>query len=510
MFDYLFATPYTPRSPSDRSGDLLGWRRLRQRLQRELFQPFTVLTSRRHLAELLLLALRLVSDDRLVFPDKKASLYLRLRHIEILFGLASIAADNIKTIGQLRDAADENPFKVLNIERVQRYLDKYLKKYPTSQPSGVTFCYAKEAGTYIDNLSYGIGPHYMSALRRFKLVDDNRKLETNAEKLLRIKKGDYEQIRTIVSKWLNDKVGVEFEDLKNLKKLVLNDFHIETKQRERAAEWRRYVQQIPEFSDSVFLTLCNSILEQSESTAELRFCAYVVAFSESNESAQKLKECLIKCRTFEVVTALADFLFYCLINFSEGYTRYRDENLVATKNSHSESEKKLSVFIAANRSWLPRIVGQLIEAVKYAESLAIPELCDFPGLRTNKDTIDDEVVRNVLEAILRRHCNIKGSILSMVDFREVDNDLILSRTDRQQEDLGKAQLLQKKLSESVEVPELIRKSDTLDKEALPTRFKADEAWKEFIDGNFLWQTFGTWFGFLKYQWDENATLGDKS
>lgn len=69
LLDYLYATPYTPIAPSDRSGDLLGWSRLRQKLQRELFPAFTVLTPRRTSAEMLLLYLKILNDEGLRKSD---------------------------------------------------------------------------------------------------------------------------------------------------------------------------------------------------------------------------------------------------------------------------------------------------------------------------------------------------------------------------------------------------------------------------------------------------------
>ena len=91
---YLYATPYTPITASDRSGDLLGWSHLRQQLQRDLFPAFTVLTPRRTSAEVLLLYIKILQDAEIKPHLPKQSRQKLLRHLEVLFGLAKQPVPN--------------------------------------------------------------------------------------------------------------------------------------------------------------------------------------------------------------------------------------------------------------------------------------------------------------------------------------------------------------------------------------------------------------------------------
>lgn len=122
ILHYLYATPYTSITASDRSGDLLGWSHLRQQLQRDVFPAFTVLTPRRTSAEVLLLYIKILQDAEIKPHLPKQSRQKLLRHLEVLFGLASVSSKDVKSFPDLLDASENNPYRILNIERIREYL----------------------------------------------------------------------------------------------------------------------------------------------------------------------------------------------------------------------------------------------------------------------------------------------------------------------------------------------------------------------------------------------------
>lgn len=483
MLNYLFATPYTPRAPSDRSGDLLGWSRLRQKLQRCLFPPFTVLTPRRTSAEVLLLYLKLLKDNQIKFPDQERQ--KNLRHLEILFGIASVVTENVQDISDLIKAAENNPYNILNIERIRQYL-------ANRQNTGEPLCYSRKEKDYFTNLSYGIGPHYSASLRRFGLVDEVDQLTKGGQKLVPcIKK--YQIVENIVIKWFDKTRGVTLNDLKNLKKYVWDT--IDKKHKERTNQWLNYVQNSTELKSTFFSKLCEYIIQilPVDSTEAFQYQIYRIAF----ENNIKLRNCLVECRTFEVVTALADFLLYSLILFSESSGNIDNSDNQSFQNIHVDTIKKLSVFIKHNQIWLSPVISRLFTALEQARRLGNMELCNFPGLPNKGDTSNTAIITNVLKAILERHKRQKGSTMTFVDFddHEETGDIVLKRTDRQQDDLNAATELQKILvrqHKTAPLPELI--NENTPPQDFQVLLQNDKVWKDFIAGNFLWHTFGTWFG----------------
>lgn len=477
MLEYLFTTPYTPRSSSERSGDLLGWRRLRQKLQRQLFAPFTVLTPKRCLAEVLMISLRLIHDPELseILPRARRSEERKLfRHLEILFGLASIfGVRSPKNFAELRNNAPQNPYRILNIERVQAFLEDCLENHPNASELGY-----KTGCNYLDKLPYGIGPHYMSSLIRFGIVNESRRLNKTKTDLFPLKRNEYEQIREIVSHWFGS--GVTFEELKILHNAIWQKLTINYDKRSEL--WLTYINETPVLSGTVLLTLCDLIYKRNIKAAtadELKLKVYELALDNARNGGQKgsidLLVCLVKCRTFEVVTTLADFLLYCLILFAED----------------SGGKNTLKAFCRTNSSWLHQVTVRLAEALRLAQELGLTELHNWLELPSKGKSIGEI---NVLRAILARHFRIKGSSMTFVDYSE-SSDLLM-RTEKHQDDLGKARTLILKFPTEgpIPLPELIRK-DTL-KESVGNLFGNDEVWESFIGGNFLWQTFGNWFYFL--------------
>lgn len=500
LLDYLFATPFTPSTPSDRSGDLLSWSRIRRRLQRRLFPPFTVLTPRRHSAEIRLLMEMIITSDDLPAPFKtmtncRSRLKL-MRHLEILFGLASLVNENVKDLPSLIEAAQENPCGILNIERIRQYLEH-------RKDSSSSFVCSESPDDYMANLAYGIGPHYTVCLREFDMMRkrgeffDNEKFKTVLKK---------------VANWGNQTRRSSFksflDDLKFLNnyswKEIFKDFDSRTK------FWISLLESSDKLKHSflyqIYLHARSKLPENLplDSADALRQRIYESVFASAR--GLDLYWCLVECRIFEVLTALADFLIYSLIAYATPQYEI-SEDAGGDSRAQRSRGKKLSTFIDNNISWLPGVTAHLYETIKQArfckekmaDSCQIPEL-SFPDLRLDKGVFGRREIREVLLFILNRHARTKGSGMTFVNILEDDQDVVLIRTDRQQAGLDSAKKIQEALIQGdVRLPGLINlNADFVDFDQL---FKNDSFWASFVANNFLWATFGRWFGFVKQKDD---------
>lgn len=431
-----------------------------------------------------MISLRLIHDPELseILPQVRRSKEKKLfRHLEILFGLASIfGVQSPKNFAELRNNATQNPYRILNIERVQAFLENCLEAHPDAAELG-----CKTGGNYLGKLSYGVGPHYMSSLRRFGIVGESRRLNKTKTELFPLKEAQYKKTCEIVSHWFSS--GVTLDELKTLHENIWQN--ITSNYKNRSNLWLTHVKQSAELDGTVLPTLCHLIIEQNIKAAtadELKLKVYELALDNARNGGQKgsiaLRDCLVRCRTFEVVTALADFLLYCLILFAED----------------SGSKKNLKDFCKINGSWLHPVTARLVEALRLAQELGLTELHNWLNLPPEGKSISEI---NILRAVLKRHSRKKGSTMTFVDYSETSD--LLTRTERHQDDLGKARSLQLEFPTkgSIPLPELI-KADT-PKKTIENLLRNDEVWKPFIDGNFLWQTFGSWFDFLSAATNSN-------
>ncbi len=488
ILDFLFATPYTPIAAQDRSGDLLAWSRTRRQLQRKLFPPFTVLTPIRTSAEARLMVQKLLSD-----PDLKAAFLTKnrlenLRHMDILFGLASLTEGKVKNVEDLAKAAKKgNPGSILNIERVQQYLDNRL------QSGKSTLCFSTKANDYLANCAYGIGPHYSALLREFDLVNENGTLSPEGNRIVPVTNGNsIAAIRRIAERWGDRNEGVSIKDLNKLYEYVWEPIQKEFDA--RTALWLSAVHRSRRLSNTLFPSLCKIVekIAPAASSEELKWETYKAVFSSNEDPA--LRACLGECRIFEVVTALADFLLYSLVVYSDPVFQISAEGNSAVKTQGGC--QKLSAFVEDNFGWLPEVVKRLGEAIGKARQTGLHEL-HFPDLTDLQSCREPtpQVVTNVLCALLQRHKLKKGSQMTYVDYHEEAGDIWLTRSERQLNDLEDASKLQDQLREKMQLPELM--PDDIQSQSMEGVFDADALWKDFIGGNFLWPTFGRWFSFIQ-------------
>lgn len=486
ILDYLYATPYTPIAPSDRSGDLLGWSRLRQQLQRELFPAFTVLTPRRTSAEMLLLYLKILNDDELRESDTFKNLKTRqvLRHLEVLFGMASLVTDETKSFHDLLELEDKNPYGILNIERIQNYLKQNLQEpEQTSRKNTMQRLHVSEE--YLTNLAYGIAPHYSASLRRFGLINDNNQVIAPKEKVIPInQENDLLSVKNIVKKWFNEKEGITFEDLLTLNNISWHN--LSDKFGQRTNSWLVFISKSVTLERTLFPYICSYLDIQDkakdsnrsekktlnvDSVQAFKYEIYLTVFNKDPFAPKKLHDCLEKCRTFEVVTSLADFLLYLLIAFA-------DKSVC--------NEARLSDFADQNKEWLHQVVRHLQCAISRARELELLEPNDFRDW-PDETVTPEEMIHKALHSIIDQHLRKKGS-MAFLQREPLDNRDVLVRTNREQGGLGDAEAIQEKLRHSVVLPKLINNNNVTD------LFDHDQLWATFIDRNFLWRTFGNWFG----------------
>lgn len=494
ILHYLYATPYTPITASDRSGDLLGWSHLRQQLQRDVFPAFTVLTPRRTSAEVLLLYIKILQDAEIKPHLTKQSRQKLLRHLEVLFGLASVSSKDVKSFSDLLDASENNPYRILNIERIREYLRE--------QKNNKFICFNRD-NRYLENTSYGIGPHYTASLRRFGLLTNSNELSNPKSPLVPVSDDrSFRPIRTIVVNWFTNNVGVSVKDLKIIHKHVWEE--ISNKDNEsrdqpyanRTNFWKDFVDESETLSSTLFPTLCDylGVIHKVASAHELKTEIYQAVFGSQKNETVNLQVCLDKCRTFEVVTSLADFLLYCLIVFAD---------------THSKDGAWLSQFISNdnNLSWLHPVVKRLSEARLRAAKLNLSDLQISSNWPEFSDSPDQAAITEVLLSILRHHEKKKGRSMTFINLEESDYDFKLVRTARKQGDLEKSSILLMHLRQHINegrplpLPKLIPDhTNGIDFKQL---FDPDEIlWKDFIEGNFLWQTFGRWFDLIDEGNDE--------
>lgn len=97
--------------------------------------------------------------------------------------------------------------------------------------------------------------------------------------------------------------------------------------------------------------------------------------------------------------------------------------------------------------------------------------------------------------------------MTFVNLEKSDHDFKLVRTARKQGDLEKSSILLMHLRQHINegrllpLPKLI--PDHTNDMNFKQLFEPDEVlWRDFIEGNFLWQTFGRWFDLIDENNDE--------
>lgn len=473
IWDYLYATPYTLKE-GEHVSDMLGWRRARAALQRLLFPTFTVLTTERGCAEASLM-MRVVCKEIKRQPDHRT-----LRDLEILFGLAL----EVKH-------PDENPFGILNVERIRAY--RKSKKAP--------FKASKE---YHHNLGYGIGPHYASALRRFNLIDDNDGpiLKGSSERRALSEvlglTGPKKNVNTIVEvarNWLND--GVTEQELAKLYATLWQPVAPETDKRESC--WRSFLLkdeyfQRPEYARLRAIanfTFGDEVYQVVDADA-LRRSVYRKACSRMSDDSRELASIMKTRRAFEVVAGVADFWLDALISFSmEGDAHKVDEGLSHNPASNvvPHTSRKLKDFEQRYARALDAILSKLDVHLQTIEGVDRPEIHEMRAFVASirERTPKSKFVCATLEAILERHLREKGYRASV----RLGTDGELFFCGRVPEYLGRSTKLLEKLEAASDGDALLKGFSELDDE-VPTQTDVD--FEEFVSDLSVWDVFGRWFG----------------
>ncbi len=201
--NFLFATPWSPSGTERPVQDALGVMLFIRNLQHECFPQFTVLTGVREHAELLLTLIGLVEK----IPELRRSDWprnRRYRAFELLWACAQLAAKG----GDI--SAIEG---ILNLRRFEDFWESRTSpKVRLTEPSS-TACFR--------NLSYGISPHYWTALLNWNLIErdgDDAKLTAAGSRFFDVlfpkkSKKQLEIIKRHAQNWLDPKIGLSESDL---------------------------------------------------------------------------------------------------------------------------------------------------------------------------------------------------------------------------------------------------------------------------------------------------------
>lgn len=507
LLDHLYATPYTTTA-GDRTSDLLGWRRMRTAWQRRLFPMFTVLTWSRDFAEISL-AMRVAALD----CDRRGDLEV-LRDLEVLFGLASLEAPDPNRTG--------NPLGILNIERIRDYREAH---------KGRPLCVSE---SYIQNLGYGIGPHYGSALRGFGLIDVNNRpvFEDELHGPMLPSKQDRKTMEEIARRWFSEKEGLRKGDLRTL---YLKFWKPLAKTRDetrkgRTKAWKHLVLSGERFTKpefAYFRTLAVEAFElfktqgSAENAAALR-CS-VLAHIETKGPESDLARHIRAGHAFEVATGWADLLMDALVCFAGGAGNARTgesadpsaPGFSSTTDPEAPSTlSTLTAFFELHPRSLPVLCQRLLDArwellrwddgdandfrTFLADCGDIAPVPTTPACEARDARETREATFAVLRALVRRHMRQKGMQASV---RIDDDGERLVASGPAPAYVGASVEVFKRLdAEGADIKALTAVSPLADSLSQPLstpdaqpETEADRLMKNFIGINGTWRIFANWF-----------------
>ena len=509
LLDHLHATPYITTA-GDRTSDLLGWRRMRTAWQRRLFPMFTVLTWSRDFAEMSL-AMRVAACD----CDRPVNLEV-LRDLEVLFGLASLEAPDPDRTG--------NPLGILNIERIRDYREVH---------KGRPLCVSK---SYIQNLGYGIGPHYGSALRGFGLIDVNNRpvFEGELHAPMLPSKQDRKTMEEIVRRWLFEKEGLRKGDLRTLYRTLWKPLD-ETRD-DRTQAWKHLVLSGERFTKPEFAYFRSLAVEAfelfetsgpAENAVALR--RGVLTHIEAKDPESDLAWHIRAGHAFEVATGWADLLMDALVCFAGGAGNARTgepadpsaPGFSSTSDPDAPSSlSTLSAFFELHPRSLPVLCQRLLDARRellrwddgdandfrtfLADCADIAPVPTTPA-REARDVRETRETREatyaVLRALVRRHMRQKGMQASV---RIDDGERLVASGPAPSYVGASVEVLKRFDAEGADLEALTVVTPLTDSLSQPLstpdaqpETEADRLLKNFIGINGTWRIFANWFALVK-------------
>lgn len=457
--NFLFATPWSPSGTERPVQDALGVMLFIRNLQNECFPQFTVLTGVRKHAELLLTWIGLAQQ----IPELRRndwSRNRRYRALELLWACAQLAAKD----GDI--SAIEG---ILNVRRFEGFWESRTSpKVRLIQPLS-TACFR--------NLSYGISPHYWSALINWNLIEregDDAKLTAAGnsffDKLLP-KKRDI--VLHYVKNWLDPKIGLSEAELVELAKyLPKNSKNIGT----TFNLWYEQAQWLSQNTNGVFPAIWQLTSKKLDSLESCRtFAAELKNFTPNAPNLgyalrrwveahcpdlphHSLKESLAlfshDCRYLEYIEGSAQFVLNAMVH--------------ATRTMKSVTMPMLAEQWA---NWLNPL------ATQFAWWLNV---CRNSEIKAAFSGVSDSKPQSMLEAVLNRHLEVKTSRAFIV--KDSGNQLML--TDERSPAAKGIESMLEQLAQNPSLP-----SDPDPEHPIPEN---NSVWREYAIRDWHWQRFAAW------------------
>ena len=461
--NFLFATPWSPSGTERPVQDPLGVMLFIRKLQHECFPQFTVLTGVREHAELLLtwigLTEKITEMRKCDWPKNR-----RYRALEILWACSQLAAKG----GDI--SAIEG---ILNLRRFEDFWESRTSpKVRLTEPSS-TACFR--------NLSYGISPHYWTALTNWNLIErdgDDAKLTVAGHRFFDVlfPKGSKKQLETVkhyVQCWLDPKIGLSEADLIALAKYFpRNSKNIS----DTFSLWYEQAQRLSQTTHGVFPAIWQLVGNKLRSPESCRnFADELKNFTPNAPNLgyalrrwveaqcpdllqQSLKESLIlfsrDCRNLEYIEGSARFILDAMVHATKTIKS------VTTPMLAKQWTKWLTPLAAQFAFWLTACRNSELKAAFSSVSASKPQ--------------------SLLEAVLNRHLEVKMSRAFIV--KDSSNQLLLT-----DEMPPAAEGIENMLEQLAQNPSLPSDPDTENPNP-----ENNLVWREYAIRDWHWQRFAAW------------------
>lgn len=460
VLNSLFVTPLTVNEEI-RVQDMLGWMGEKRGLQHEFFPTFTVLTNYRWHAELLLflvgLAEEYVSDDN----KAKHSVNHFFRDFELFWALSQLTK---------KDGSIEG---LLNIRRFEEYLSQNEDHFRIASNS---------SASYLQNLGYGVAPHYWISLREWGLIEKDRgefpRLTPKGRELYKLLRPFEKQSnqREMLNRWFSGGAVSRSEFVANTKKYTPKTdtawswyaLAVEKAKTERifGILWLMlsgYIRPdhvldfralLYEFESTDYPLALESSRQFNYGDLLRRWVIKELSYAEiPDQDKALLNDVLKRCRQAEVLGGIADFLMIAMVEYTKDI-----------------EEPTIEKMVASWASWLPA-VKELFLSFYGTTSIDSAFRRAFPKLR--KNTSSELFLRSILD----RHLQVKGSQALIHE-----GNGYLERTEAVPPNIDPNPLLQRLNSRDFDLPT----------EALSDN--PDDPWRVFTDYDLNWNRFARWMG----------------
>ena len=462
ILNFLFTTPLCSINEAHVQ-DMLGWMGEIRTLQHETFPLFTVLTNYRWHAETLLFLVGLTED----FVDKKnkekCSVNHFFRNFELLWSLSRLTKD-------------ENIDGFLNIQRFKLYWDQH-----QNSDQNCKFSISSDTkDSYLQNLGYGVAPHYWAAMLKWGLIEKERnefpRLTNDGRYLFKVLKpyAKSSNQREYLNKWFEGKSLTRREIRTHAWKYLPKtetavqwySFASQKAEKERffGPLWRvlkedvhpdnilKFRKILKNFERNEFSLGKQSTRKFSAGDVLRRWVVKQLSISDlSDQDRALLSDLFRRCRQAEVLCGISNFLMSAMVLFTE-----QNEN------------SSIQMVVARWASWLPKVQRTFLSFYKQTPPNSIFRKA-FPKLTKN---CSSEVF---LRSILDRHLQVKGSQSLL---REENN--CLQKTENTPPNLDPKPLLEQLRSSSLNLP-----TTELSK-------NPDDLWRDFTELDFHWNRFAMW------------------